>query len=59
VIQPRELPEQIADVGPDAEIVQFAGVEADAHGLIILRWAGQAGGAGGQKGQEGREGQDG
>ena len=30
-IEPRQLPEQIADVGADAEIVQLPRVDADAH----------------------------
>ena len=31
MIQPRQLPQQVANIGPDSEIVQLAGVDADAH----------------------------
>ena len=31
-IEPRQLPQQVADVGADAEVVQLAGVDADPHG---------------------------
>ncbi len=31
VIHPRQLAEEVADVGADAEVVQLAGVDADAH----------------------------
>ena len=35
-IEPRELPQQVADVGADAEVVQLPGVDANAHELMIL-----------------------
>ena len=31
LVQAREFPQQVPDVGPDAEIVQFAGVDANPH----------------------------
>ena len=32
VIDPRELPQEVADVGADPEVVELSGVDADAHG---------------------------
>src|SRR5262249_9113189 len=34
-IEPRELPQQVSDVGPDAEGVQLAAVDAYPHARII------------------------
>ena len=31
-VHPRQLPQQVPDVGADAEVVQFTGVYADPHG---------------------------
>ena len=50
-VQPRQLPQQVPDVGADAEVVQLSGVDADAHGGIIT--AGRQG-AGSQAGRERR-----
>ena len=46
VVEPRQLPQQVADVGADAEIVKLPGVDADPHGAIIAGQAGQGGQAG-------------
>src|SRR5882724_8801324 len=35
VVEAGELPQEIADVGPDAEIMQPAGVDPYAHGVMI------------------------
>jgi hypothetical protein len=43
VIEARQLPEEIPDVGADPEIVELAGVDADAHGEIITGPAGETG----------------
>ena len=46
-IETRQLPQEIADVCADAEVVELAGVNADSHGLMILVGSGlQASGFG-------------
>ncbi len=46
VVETRQLPQQVPDVGADAEIVQLPRVDADAHLDIIADAAsGRAGGA--------------
>ena len=37
VIDPRELTQEIADVGADPEVVELSGVDADAHGSNDIR----------------------
>src|SRR3990172_10169155 len=34
-IEPRQLPQQIPDIGADAEVAQLSRVYTDAHGLMI------------------------
>src|SRR5215510_12428712 len=41
VIETRQVPEQVANVGADAEIVQLPGVDADAHASYDTCWAGR------------------
>ena len=43
VVHPREMAQQISDVGADAEIVQLARVDADPHRYMILRGSGGSG----------------
>ena len=40
LVEPRQLPQQVPDVGADAEVVQLAGVDADPHGSDDTRRAG-------------------
>ena len=35
LVQTRQVPKQIADVGADAEIVKFPGIDADSHAVMI------------------------
>jgi hypothetical protein len=35
LIDPRQVPKQVADVGPDAEIVKLSGIYRDSHEAII------------------------
>ena len=37
VIDPREVPQEISNVGADPEVVEFSGVDADAHGSNDIR----------------------
>ena len=46
-IEPRQVPQQVADVRADAEIVQLPRVYADAHRDMILSRSGRSGRSGG------------
>ena len=60
-VDPRQVPQQIPDVGADAEVVQLAGVYADPHGHMILSRSRGSGGSRGSRGSggSGRSGESG